>query len=42
MVRALANEKKQDVVEYNFNGDTTVEHLLGHKILVDGNMSWED
>lgn len=42
MVRALANEHWQDVVEFNFNGDTTVEHLLWHKILVNWDMVWED
>lgn len=42
MVRALWNDVGVNVVEFNFNGDTTVEHLLGHKILVNGTMSWED
>lgn len=42
MVRALWEEKWAEVVEFNFNWDTTVEHLMGHKILVDGTMEWED
>lgn len=41
-VRALAEEKGNSTVEFNFNGDTTVEHLLGHKILVNWDMIWED
>lgn len=42
MVRALAKSNKAAFTEFNFNGDTTVEHLLGHKILVGGDMVFED
>lgn len=42
IIRALADDSGVWIVEYNFNGDTTVENLLGHKILVGWNMMWED
>lgn len=34
MVRALCNEKGLEMYQFPFNGETTVEHLLWHKILV--------
>lgn len=48
IVRTLAEDNKIPFVEFNFNGDTTVEHLLWHKVLVgvksskESPMAWED
>lgn len=48
IVRTLAEDNKTPFVEFNFNGDTTVEHLLWHKVLVgvksskESPMAWED
>lgn len=42
IIRALWEDFGQEVVDFNFNSDTTVEHLLGHKILVGGDMEWAD
>lgn len=32
-IKALANELWLPIYQFNFNWDTTVEHLLGHKVL---------
>lgn len=42
IIKALVEEKDKALVQYNFNWDTTVENLLWHKILINGNMAWED
>ena len=42
IIRKLAELYKSQVVEFNINGDTNVEHLLGHKILVWWDMKFED
>ena len=48
IVRTLAEDNETPFVEFNFNGDTTVEHLLWHKVLVgvksskESPMAWED
>lgn len=42
IVRALAEDEGVEVVQFNANSNTTVENLLGHKILVGWNMEFED
>lgn len=42
IIRKLAELYKSQVVEFNINGDTNVEHLLGHKILIGWDMKFED
>lgn len=42
IIKALATEHWNQIIQFNFNWDTTVEHLLGHKVLIGWDMSFED